>query len=250
MAKKRADNLLLEQGLAETRSQARALIMAGQVLAGSRRIDKAGDMLPEDEILTLKDQGEGYASRGGFKLEGALDDFGIDLTGLNCLDVGASTGGFTDCLLKRGAAAVTAVDVGYGLIHWRLRQDPRVRVIERMNARAMTEADVGKDYDFCVVDVSFISLSLVLPAIKPLLRPGGRILALVKPQFEVGKDRVGKGGVVRDQALIKESVERNSRQAVQLGLEALGDRPSKLKGPKGNQEQFLLVRVPEVEQGI
>jgi 23S rRNA (cytidine1920-2'-O)/16S rRNA (cytidine1409-2'-O)-methyltransferase len=250
MAKKRADNLLLEQGLAETRSQARALIMAGQVLAGSRRIDKAGEMLPEDELLSLKDQGESYASRGGFKLEGALDDFGIDVTGLNCLDVGASTGGFTDCLLKRGAANVTAVDVGYGLIHWRLRQDPRVRVVERINARAMTEADVGGDYDFCVVDVSFISLSLVLPAIKPLLRPGRRILALVKPQFEVGKDRVGKGGVVRDQALIEESVEQNARKAVELGFETLGDRPSRLKGPKGNQEQFLLVSLPEVKQGI
>ncbi|MFH1134616.1 MAG: TlyA family RNA methyltransferase [Pseudomonadota bacterium] len=244
MAKIRADNLLVEQGLAETRSQARALIMAGQVLAGSRRVEKAGELLAEETVLALKDQGEAYASRGGFKLEGALDDFALDVTGLRCLDVGASTGGFTDCLLKKGAAEVVAVDVGYGLIHWRLRQDPRVRVVERINARSMTAAEVGADFDLAVIDVSFISLALVLPAVGKLVRPGGRILALVKPQFEVGKDRVGRGGVVRDQALITEAVEQNARAATELGLTVLGGNPSRLKGPKGNQEQFLLVEVP------
>ena len=240
-SKVRADWLMVEQGLAGTRSQAKALIMAGQTLADGRRLDKAGELLSPEAVLTLKDREEAYVSRGGLKLEGALDDLDISVAGLKVLDIGASTGGFTDCVLKKGASHVTAVDVGYGILDWRLRQDGRVRVLERTNARHLTPEQAGGTFDMVVIDVSFISLDLILPQVAPLMSACGRILAMVKPQFEVGRDKVGKGGVVRDPKLQEEAVEKVAASARRLGLEIAGRAPSRLKGPKGNQEHFLLL---------
>ena len=229
--------------MAPTRSQARSLIMAGMVRLGDQVVAKPGEMLSPDADIQLKVRRE-YVSRGGFKLEGALEDFQLDPTGLRVLDVGASTGGFTDCLLKNGAAAVTCVDVGYGVLDWSLRQDDRVTVIERTNARYLTPEIAGADYDLAVVDVSFISLTLVLPPIMALLKPGGRVVALCKPQFEAGRGNVGKGGVVRDARVQAETVERVIEFARDLGFIVDAWRPSKLKGPKGNQEYFLFMAKP------
>jgi 23S rRNA (cytidine1920-2'-O)/16S rRNA (cytidine1409-2'-O)-methyltransferase len=239
--KVRADQLLVDRGLVENRTRAKALILAGQVLARGVRIDKAGDLLDPGVELVLKTGETSYASRGGFKLEGAIEDLNLDVSGLKALDVGASTGGFTDCLLQKGAAAVTAVDVGYGLLDWRLRNDPRVTTVERTNARNLTAEMVGQNFDLAVIDVSFISLTIVLPAVAPLIRPGGRILAMVKPQFEVGREKVGKGGVVRDPDLQAEAVEKVKKAAEDIGLHPAGTAPSRVKGPKGNQEHFLLL---------
>jgi 23S rRNA (cytidine1920-2'-O)/16S rRNA (cytidine1409-2'-O)-methyltransferase len=240
MKKVRADQLAVDRQLARTRSQARAMIMAGSIWAGDQRVDKAGQMMAPDQELRLKDR-SAYASRGGYKLEGALDDFDLDPTGLWALDVGASTGGFTDCLLQRGAAHVTAVDVGYGLIDQKLRDHPRVRVVERTNARYLTADQASGPFDLAVIDVSFISLALVLPPTAALVRAEGRILALVKPQFEAGPERVGKGGVVRDPEVHREVLDGAAATAQNLGLTELGRTPSKVKGPKGNQEFFLLL---------
>lgn len=240
--KERADNLLVEQGLAESRSQARALIMSGVVLADGQRVDKAGQMLNGECVLTLKDDDGGFVSRGGKKLAGALEDLGVRADGLRALDVGASTGGFTDCLLRAGASEVVAVDVGYGQLHWRLRQDPRVTVLERTNARYLTPDQVGDLFDLAVIDVSFISLNLIIPAVRTLMRPHGRILAMVKPQFEVGPEKVGRGGVVRDPAVQAAAVESVASSARNSGLDVLGTAPARIKGPKGNQEYFLLLK--------
>ncbi|MDR2338558.1 MAG: TlyA family RNA methyltransferase [Deltaproteobacteria bacterium] len=245
--KMRADELALALGLATTRSQAQALIMAGRVLRGEDNpVRKAGEMIPEGTILRLT-PGKPYASRGGEKLAGALDDLGIDPSGLRCLDLGASTGGFTDCLLKRGAGNVTAVDVGKGLLSPALRDDPRVRLLEGVNARKLgdldPERDLGAPFGLATLDLSFISLALVLPAVAPLMAEGGLMLPMVKPQFEVGKGEVGKGGVVRDPALIEASVEKIRALAKGLAppFKATGTAASRLKGPMGNQEVFLLL---------
>ena len=248
MKKIRADQLLCEQGLTETRSRARALIMAGLVYVAddnrpelNDRVEKAGRMLPPETVLALKDRGNRFVSRGGLKLEGALEDFNLDLTGLRILDIGASTGGFTDCALKRGAVHVTAVDVGYGQLDWHLRDDPRVEVLERTNARYITPDQVKGQFDMAVIDVSFISLALILPAVLPLIRPNAVIVAMVKPQFEVGRKNLGKGGVVRDEKIRLEAVDGVAKQAREIGLDVLARTPSRLKGPKGNQEYFLLL---------
>ncbi|MBW1708686.1 MAG: TlyA family RNA methyltransferase [Deltaproteobacteria bacterium] len=249
MKKIRADQLTVERGLAETRSQARALIMAGQVLTMSggivrSRVEKAGQMLAIETELVLKDKGVRFASRGGLKLDGALEDLKMDVRGLRVLDVGASTGGFTDCLLKRGADHVTAIDVGYGQLHWRLREDPRVRIMERTNARFLEPDRFEELFDLAVIDVSFISLSLILPSIKTLIKTGGNILALVKPQFEAGREKVGKGGVVRDTKIQLEAVESVAAVSRGLGFEVRDRLPARIKGPKGNQEYFLLLTLP------
>ena len=234
---------MVDQGLADSRARAKALIMAGRVLADGTPVAKAGGLLPAQTVLRVK-EGQDFASRGGVKLSGALDDLGLDVRAWKCLDIGASTGGFTDCLLQRGAAGVTAVDVGYGLIHWRLRQDSRVRVLERTNARGLTPEMVDGPYDLAVIDVSFISLALVLPPVIRVLRPEALILALVKPQFEVGREKVGRGGVVRDPELQAEAVARVADKARELDLAVLSSTPARIKGPKGNQEHFLLMRLP------
>ncbi len=238
--KRRADQLLVERGLAETRSRAQALIMAGQVLADDRPVEKAGQLLSDAAELRLRGKAHPWVSRGGVKLAGGLDHFAIDPTGLVCLDVGASTGGFTDVLLTRGAARVYAVDVGHGQLAWSLRQDARVVVLERCNARYLSAEAVPEPVDLVVTDASFISLTQVLPAPLALTRPGARLVALIKPQFEVGKELVGKGGIVRDPAL-HEAVCRK----IVAFLEALDDwqvlgvTQSPIKGPDGNLE-FLV----------
>jgi 23S rRNA (cytidine1920-2'-O)/16S rRNA (cytidine1409-2'-O)-methyltransferase len=235
----RIDRLLVERGLVPNRELARRLVMAGEVLVGDRPVTKPGAEVADDAALRLRTPASPYASRGGEKLAGALDAFGIDPTGLLALDVGASTGGFTDCLLRRGARGVIAVDVGYGQLAWKLQQDPRVTVIDRTNVRHLEPAQLPEPADLATVDVSFISLAKVLPAVAACVRTGGSIVALVKPQFEVGRSRVGKGGVVRDDAARADAVAAVRAAAEALGLIVQGEAESVLPGPKGNREVFL-----------
>jgi 23S rRNA (cytidine1920-2'-O)/16S rRNA (cytidine1409-2'-O)-methyltransferase len=234
----RADELLVLRGLAETRSQARAIILAGSVRSGSQVIDKAGYALsPEAELTVI--QPPRFASRGGEKLEHAIEAFGIDVTSLYCADFGASTGGFTDVLLQRGAAHVYAVDVGYGQLAYRLRIDERVTVLDRTNVRYL-EA-LPEPVDLVTIDVSFISLALVLPAAKRVLKPDGRCVALIKPQFEAGKERVGKGGVVRDPRVHRDVLRQVLQAASEIGFRVGGLTTSPITGPAGNVEFLVLL---------
>lgn len=243
--KRRIDELLVLRGLAETRSRARALLMAGAVLVDDTPVEKAGAQVLEDAEIRLRGQGLPYVSRGGGKLAHALDTFDLDPTGARCLDLGAATGGFTDCLLQRGAASVVAVDVGYGQLHQKLRDDRRVTVMERVNARYLTLEHLGGDpFDLVVVDCSFIGLRLVLPTAYLALRPGGRTVALVKPQFEVGRGEVGRGGVVRDEKLRLGAVAKVEEVARELGFEVRGQTESPVVGPAGNIEYLLLLDRP------
>jgi 23S rRNA (cytidine1920-2'-O)/16S rRNA (cytidine1409-2'-O)-methyltransferase len=245
-SKKRIDLLLVERGLCESRSKAQALIMAGAVVAGEARVDKPGTLIDPELPIRIKDDAapQRYVSRGALKLEKALQVFPIDPNGRICADLGASTGGFTDLLLQNGAAKVYAVDVGYGQLHSRLRADPRVVVRERENARALTAESLGEGVELVVGDLSFISLRLVLPAIKAILRPGGSAVLLVKPQFEVGKGEVGKGGVVRDDAKRRAALESVAEAARALGFEVLGSDESPIPGPAGNREWLLALARP------
>ena len=240
--KERLDNLLVARGLADSRAQAQALILAGRVRVDGRPVTKAGSGVSVDAAVEVRAPASPYVSRGGEKLAAALDHFGIDPAGKVCLDVGASTGGFTHVLLLRGAARVYAVDVGYGQLHPLIRQDPRVVVLERVNIRLLPREAVPEAVDLATLDLSFISLTLVLPRIVEFLTDQGEILALVKPQFEVGKEKVGKKGVVRDPALQQEAVEKVAQAARGLGLEPGVGFPSPLRGPKGNLEYFLHIR--------
>jgi 23S rRNA (cytidine1920-2'-O)/16S rRNA (cytidine1409-2'-O)-methyltransferase len=242
-SKTRLDQLLLNRGLADSRARAQALILAGRVLVDGAPVTKAGALVAWDAEITLK-PAQAFVSRGGEKLSPALDHFGVDVQGKVCLDAGASTGGFTHVLLLRGAARVYAVDVGYGQLDQSLRRDPRVIVLERTNIRVLPKEAVPAPIHLATLDLSFISLTLVIPKVLEFLAPGGAILALVKPQFEVGKGKVGKGGVVRDPELQREAVEKVARAAMDLGFEASPAFPSPLKGPKGNQEYFLLLKAP------
>lgn len=245
MARLRADVALVERGLAESRAKAQALILAGLVYSDTRRIDKAGDPIAEGAPLSVKGQDHPWVSRGGLKLVKGLDEFGIDPAGLTAVDVGASTGGFTDVLLARGAARVYAVDVGHGQLAWKLRTDPRVVVLEKTNARHLTTAHIPDPLDLVVCDASFIGLELVLPAALALAVPGGRLVALIKPQFEVGKGRVGKGGVVREPELHREVCERVRAWLDGLpGWRTLGVVESPITGPEGNKE-FLIGAVKD-----
>jgi len=241
----RADLALVEQGLAPSREKARALILAGEVLAGDRPIEKAGELVEASVELRLRSAPMPYVSRGGVKLAHALDTFGVEPRGLVALDVGASTGGFTDCLLQRGAVRVHCVDVGHGQLDWKIASDARVRVHDRVNVRTIDPAVIGQPVDLVVIDVSFISLRLVLPALRPLARPGAPVVALVKPQFEVGRAHVGKGGVVRDDAARAQSLVDVRAAAGALGFEALGDTTSPIKGGKGNIEFLLHLSAPQ-----
>jgi 23S rRNA (cytidine1920-2'-O)/16S rRNA (cytidine1409-2'-O)-methyltransferase len=245
--KRRADLLLLERGIAETRTRAQALILAGKVVAsgggaGERRVDKPGELLRDDCELRLKGEGLRFVSRGGLKLEKALDHFRIEVAGLHALDIGASTGGFTDCLLQRGAADVTAVDVGYGQLHEKLRQDSRVRSLERMNARDLPE-DLGS-FDLVVADVSFISLRLVVPGALRHVRPEGWLVLLVKPQFECGREAVDKGGVVRDPAARQRAVDSVEELLRGHACSVSGHVESPITGPAGNVEFLVAARAP------
>ncbi|MGC8724354.1 MAG: TlyA family RNA methyltransferase [Acidobacteriota bacterium] len=237
----RADKLCVMRSLAETRERARALIMAGAIYSGEVRIDKAGQLLSDDAPLTRRSDPCPYVSRGGLKLEAALRHFSPPVEGVICADVGASTGGFTDCLLRRGAARVYAVDVGHGQLHYSLRNDPRVVLREGVNARFLPEDFFPEPIRLVVVDASFISLRLLLPAVRRSA-PRAEILALVKPQFEAGRGSVGKGGVVRDPEVRARAVESIRTEAEELGYTAMGSLESPVKGPKGNVEFFLFLR--------
>ena len=236
MAKKRADILMVEQGLTDSRQKAQAMIMAGQVYFGERRCDKAGLTLEEGTPLEIRGRTMPYLSRGGLKLEKAMAVFPVALTGKTAADIGASTGGFTDCMLKNGAAKVYAVDVGYGQLAWSIRNDPRVVCLERTNARYLTSEQIPEELDFASIDVSFISLGLILPALRPLMRADAEVVALVKPQFEAGREKVGKKGVVRDAAVHLEVLEQFLRHGEQADFSVKGLDFSPIRGPEGNIE--------------
>jgi 23S rRNA (cytidine1920-2'-O)/16S rRNA (cytidine1409-2'-O)-methyltransferase len=236
--RERLDERLVREGLAATRSQAQALILAGRVLVDDEPAEKAGQGVADEARVRLRGEQRRFASRGGEKLAGALADLGIDPAGKVCLDLGASTGGFVDCLLQHGAVQVVAVDVGYGQLDLRLRDDPRVRLLERTNARYLDPTDIPEAIELVTVDVSFISVTLLLPRLVEIA-PAAEWLVLVKPQFEVGRERVGKGGVVRDDADRAAAVLRVREAAEALGYELRGQAESRLPGPKGNREVFL-----------
>jgi len=245
--RRRLDHVLVQQGWFASRQRAQAAIMAGCVYVDGKRVDKAGFLVPPGAVIEVREDPVPFVSRGGLKLAHALDVFGLDVAGLVGMDVGASTGGFTDCLLQRGAARVYAVDVGYGQLHWRLRQDPRVVVMERVNARYLTPADIPEPLDFVVIDVSFISLRLILPPVGALLKPGGWGVALVKPQFEAGREDVGKGGVVREPRVHVRVLLDLLHQWPAPQLTPVGLTASPIAGPKGNREFLLVFRRQEAE---
>jgi 23S rRNA (cytidine1920-2'-O)/16S rRNA (cytidine1409-2'-O)-methyltransferase len=239
----RLDRLLVLRGLAPTREKAQALILSGAVSVEGRRVDKAGAPVEETAELVVSGPPHPYVSRGGMKLEAALDHFRIDPSGLVCLDVGASTGGFTDCLLQRGAAKVYAVDVGYGQLDAKLRGDPRIVVREKVNARSLSKDDVPEPVALAVIDVSFISARLILPAVVPLVAKGGAVVVLVKPQFEAGRSEVGRGGIVRSEDVRRRVVSEIANTGAGLGLEPLGSIRSPIRGAHGNEEFLLAFRV-------
>ncbi len=248
LAKRRADHLLVERGLAESRAKAQALILAGLVSTHGRRIDKAGTTLADGAEIEVKGRDHPWVSRGGVKLSHALDRFAVDPAGLTALDIGASTGGFTNVLLTRGARRVYAVDVGRGQLAWKLRQDPRVVVHERLNARHLTRADIPEPIDLITCDASFIGLATVLPAALALVAAKAALVALVKPQFEAGREHVGKGGVVRDPAVHREVCERAAAWVgAQPGWVVVGIAESPILGPEGNREFLLYARRDALE---
>ena len=255
MSRQRLDTLLAERGLASSRSAAATSIRAGLVRVGSggTRALKPGQMFADDVELSV-DEGRTYVSRGGLKLAAALDRLEVDPTGLRCLDIGASTGGFTDCMLRRGAEHVVALDVGRGQLDWSLRNDGRVTAIEGVNARELKPGDLPYAPDLVTIDVSFISLRKILEPLVPLLAPGARVMAMVKPQFELGRGRVGRGGVVRGAADRREAVEAVIDAGAAIGLEAMGVAAAGVPGPKGNREVFVLFgagpRAPDIEAAV
>jgi 23S rRNA (cytidine1920-2'-O)/16S rRNA (cytidine1409-2'-O)-methyltransferase len=241
--KTRADQLLVARGLAPTRARAQALILAGKVYIGEQRVDKSGAMIAEEAALTVRGEDHPYVSRGGVKLAGALDAFGVNPAGKRCLDLGASTGGFTDCLLQRGAVSVAAVDVGYGQLAHSLRVDARVQNLERTNARTLEPAQIGGAVDLTVVDASFIGLGKLAEAIARCTAPDGELVALVKPQFEVGRDEASKTrGVVRDPEVRSRAIEEAVADVRSAGFEILGTADCVIEGPKGNLEAFVHAR--------
>ena len=242
MKKERLDVLLVQRGLSTSRERAKADIMSGLVYVAGQRVDKAGTAVPEDAEIELRGSSLAFVSRGGLKLEKALDSFGVTPEGKICVDCGASTGGFTDCMLKRGAQKVYAIDVGYGQLAWSLRSDERVVVMERSNIRYVTREQVPDEIELAVIDVSFISLRIVLPAVKALLAPEGEIVCLIKPQFEAGREKVGKKGVVRDVAVHKEVLRDFVANAEALGFGVKGVTFSPIKGPEGNIEYLGWLR--------
>ena len=246
MRKDRLDKLLVEKGIIQSRERARALILAGRVDVEGRRIDKPGAQIETEAQLQLRGEDQPYVSRGGIKLGGALDAFKMDPKGMVVMDVGASTGGFTDCVLQRGARKVYAVDVGYGQLAWKLQKDPRVVNLERRNIRYLRREEVEEEMDLILIDTSFISIEKFLSYLLHFLKGGGAIIGLIKPQFEVGKGEVGKGGVVRDATLHQKVIERISEFSRGLGLNVLGVIESPIFGPKGNKEFFIYLRKEDV----
>ena len=245
--RKRIDKILVDRGLAESRTKAQALVMAGVVLVDEQRINKPSDTVHPNSQIRIKggdDATSRYVGRGGLKLETSLREFEIDVKGFNCLDVGASTGGFTDCLLQQGAERVTAIDVGHNQIDWRLRTDARVEVREGINARYLQPDDFPKKFDLAVMDVSFISATKIMPAILPLLKDFGRLIILIKPQFEVGRREVGKGGIVRDSQKHRRVIEEVNRAAEELGFHVRNVIESPIQGAEGNIEFLALYEKP------
>jgi 23S rRNA (cytidine1920-2'-O)/16S rRNA (cytidine1409-2'-O)-methyltransferase len=237
--KNRLDRLLVERGLVDSRQKAQALILAGQVLVDEQKVEKCGTAVSVRARLRVLGETSKYVSRGGLKIEAALDHFGVDPAGSVCLDIGASTGGFTDCLLQRGAARVFAVDAGTNQLDWKLRCDPRVMVLEKTNARYLGFAQIGVRVALATLDVSFISSTLILPVLPPLLAEGAELLTLVKPQFELRPGQVGKGGIVRDSRLHEEAIAKVARKVAELGFTDIGRVQSALLGAEGNREFFL-----------
>ena len=248
MSKERIDRLLAEREMVSSRERARALIMEGRIRVDGQVVNKAGTQVSLDALIEIRGQDLPFVSRGGIKLEGALDAFGVNPQGMVVMDVGASTGGFTDCMLQRGASKIYAVDVGYGQLAWKLQRDPRVVNLERRNVRYLRREEIKEEVDLIVIDTSFISIEKFLPHLLQFLRKGGTILGLIKPQFEVGKGEVGKGGVVKDPALHRKVIERISELSQDLGLRVLGVTESPLLGPKGNKEFFIYLK--KNEEGI
>lgn len=247
--KKRLDILVTERGLADSREKAKAIIMAGSVFVNGEREDKAGTAVDEKAIIELRGKTLKYVSRGGLKLEKAMAHFDIDLNGKVCMDVGSSTGGFTDCMLQNGAVKVFAIDVGHGQLAWKLRGDERVVCMERTNIRYVTPEDLGQQAAFSSIDVSFISLTLVLPPVKALLEDGGQVVCLIKPQFEAGREKVGKKGVVRDPKVHLEVIEKVIRHGLSIGFDVLNLEYSPIKGPEGNIEYLLHLQKTDKETG-
>ncbi len=237
--KLRIDLVLVERGLADSPEKGQALILAGQVLVNEQKVEKCGALISPEARVRLLGEPMKYVSRGGLKLEAALDHFQVDPAGKTCLDIGSSTGGFTDCLLQRGAAQVFAVDAGTNQLDWRLRRNPRVVVLEQTNARHLTFDQIGAKVDLVMMDVSFISATMILPVLPPLLGPRAEVVVLVKPQFEVGRHQVGKGGIVRDSRLHQEAVAKVSRKLLELGFGEPASTESALEGATGNREYFL-----------
>jgi 23S rRNA (cytidine1920-2'-O)/16S rRNA (cytidine1409-2'-O)-methyltransferase len=237
--KLRVDRLLVDRGLVESRERGHALILAGQVLVNGQKQDKAGALVPEDAEIRILGEVLPYVSRGGLKLAAALKEFGLSVDGKVALDVGASTGGFTDCLLQHGAKKVYAVDVGYGQMAWKIRQDPRVVIIERVNIRQIDPLLIPEPVDIAVIDVSFISLEKVIPSMQQFMRPGAELVALIKPQFEVGREQVGKGGIVRDEVARRAAVERITIFIHEQSFDVKGVIPSPITGQDGNVEYLI-----------
>lgn len=248
--KKRLDCLVFDRGIAESREKAKVLIMTGNVYVDGQRADKPGTTYPADAAVELRGKKLPYVSRGGLKLQKAMRVFPITLEGKTTMDVGASTGGFTDCMLQNGAKKVYSVDVGYGQLAWKLRTDPRVVILERTNARYLTREQVPEPVDFFSVDVSFISLRLILPAVRPLLAEDAEAVCLIKPQFEAGREKVGKKGVVRDRSVHREVVESIAGFAVGNGFSVLGLTFSPVKGPEGNIEYLLYLKKSESPSSV
>jgi 23S rRNA (cytidine1920-2'-O)/16S rRNA (cytidine1409-2'-O)-methyltransferase len=247
--KERLDKLLMEKGIIRSRERARALIMEGRVTVDGRTIDKPGTKVEAEAELQLRGEDQPYVSRGGIKLETALSAFGIDPRGMVVMDVGASTGGFADCALQKGARKVYAVDVGYGQLAWKLQKDPRVVNLERTNIRYLKREEIPEEVDLILIDTSFISIEKFLPHLLGFLRRGGDLISLIKPQFEVGKGEVGKGGVVRDPIRHQKVIDRISDFSRGLGLKVLGVIESPLLGPKGNKEFFFHLKKENQESG-
>lgn len=247
--KKRLDILVTERGLADSREKAKAIIMAGSVFVNGEREDKAGTAIDEKAIIELRGKTLKYVSRGGLKLEKAMAHFDIDLNGKVCMDVGSSTGGFTDCMLQNGAVKVFAIDVGHGQLAWKLRGDERVVCMERTNIRYVTPENLGQQAAFSSIDVSFISLTLVLPPVKALLEDGGQVVCLIKPQFEAGREKVGKKGVVRDPKVHLEVIEKVIQHGLSIGFDVLNLEYSPIKGPEGNIEYLLHLQKTDKETG-
>ncbi len=246
----RLDTAVFEAGYAESREKAKALIMAGQVYVNNQKSDKPGTAIKPDDILEVRGAAPKYVSRGGLKLEKAVENFGFSLRGKTCADIGASTGGFTDCMLQNGASKVYAIDVGYGQLAWKLRTDQRVVNLERTNFRYVTREEISDELDFCSVDVSFISLSIIVPVMRTLMKDGGEAVCLIKPQFEAGREKVGKKGVVRDPAVHTEVVERIFNMMLELGFTVLHLDYSPIKGPEGNIEYLIHVRKTENAENL